>query len=157
MLICILTILRIYILRIYILRILRIYILRMYILRIYILRIYEPKDRQIDSTNNTINGYKIKKVTKMRNSDDHLIFIEKGALGENRPNKDTHISRNHGINVCSHIVRAKSLVNGRSIRKAYRDSDIIYNVLTEPQTLMFVNNIPCETLNPSDPIVQRFL
>tara|TARA_B110000211_G_C14002845_1_gene519349 strand:- start:76 stop:1284 length:1209 start_codon:yes stop_codon:yes gene_type:complete len=109
------------------------------------------------TTNNTINGYKIKKVTKMINADDHMIFIEKDAISDGIPNKDTHISRNHGIIMCNHIVRAKTLVNGRTIEKAYRKPDIIYNVLTEPRTIMFVNNIPCETLNPNDPIVERII
>tara|TARA_B110000211_G_C14043267_1_gene537744 strand:- start:833 stop:1744 length:912 start_codon:yes stop_codon:yes gene_type:complete len=107
--------------------------------------------------NNTINGYKINKITKMLNADDHMIFIRKDAISKDCPNKDTYISRNHGIIIKNHIVRSKTLENGTSIIKAYRDSDTIYNVLTSVQTIMFVNNIPCETLNPNDPMVQIIL
>jgi len=106
---------------------------------------------------NTINNYKIKRITKVKNADDHMIFIEKDALGENIPNKDTYISRNHGIIVGNHLVRAKTLVNGNTIKKAYRKRDIIYNVLTEVYSIIYVNNMPCETLNPNDPIVQRYI
>jgi len=109
------------------------------------------------SLRNTINGYKINKITKMLNADNHLIYIKAGAISNNIPNKGTFISRNHGIIVNNHIVRAKTLVNGSSIIKAYRDPDMIYNVLTEIQTIMFVNNMPSETLNPYDPIVRRFI
>ena len=106
---------------------------------------------------NTINNYKIKRITKVKNSDDHMIFIERNALGENIPNKDTYISRNHGIIVGNHLVRAKTLVNGNTIKKAYRKRDIIYNVLTEVYTIIYVNNMPCETLNHADNMVQKYI
>ena len=106
---------------------------------------------------NTINNYKIKRITKVKNSDDHMIFIERNALGENIPNKDTYISRNHGIIIGNHLVRAKTLVNGNTIKKAYRKRDIIYNVLTEVYTIIYVNNMPCETLNHADNMVQKYI
>ena len=106
---------------------------------------------------NTINNYKIKRITKVKNADDHMIFIEKAALGENIPNKDTYISRNHGIIVGNHLVRAKTLVNGNTIKKAYRKRDIIYNILTEVYTIIYVNNMPCETLNPADSMVKKYV
>jgi len=109
------------------------------------------------TTDYTINGYNIKKVTKMLNSDDHLIFVGKDAVNKNIPNKGTYISRNHGIVMNNHIVRAKTLENGTTVLKIPREPDMIYNVLTIPQTIMFVNNMPCETINPSDPIVQRYI
>ena len=109
------------------------------------------------TTDYTINGYNIKKVTKMLNSDDHLIFVGKDAVNKNIPNKGTYISRNHGIVMNNHIVRAKTLENGTNVLKIPREPDMIYNVLTIPQTIMFVNNMPCETINPNDPIVQRYI
>ena len=109
------------------------------------------------TTDYTINGYNIKKVTKMLNADNYLIFIKKNAVNKNIPNKGTYISRNHGIVMNNHIVRAKTLENGTTVLKIPRDPDMIYNVLTIPQTIMFVNNMPCETINPNDPIVQRYI
>ena len=106
---------------------------------------------------NTINNYKIKRISKVKNADDHMIFIERNALGENIPNKDTYISRNHGIIIGNHLVRAKTLVNGNTIRKAYRKRDIIYNILTEVYTIIYVNNMPCETLNPADSMVKKYV
>ena len=105
---------------------------------------------------NTINRYKIKKITKTLNPDNHMMYINKGAINKNVPDKATYISRNHGIIIKNHIVKAKTLENGSSIIKAFRSRDIIYNVLTEVQTIMFVNNMACETLNPYDPIVKKY-
>ena len=106
---------------------------------------------------NTVNNYKIRYITKVKNADDHMIFIKKHALGENIPNEDTYISRNHGIIMDNHLVRAKLLVNGTTIIKAYRDADVIYNILTEEHTIIYVNNMPCETLNPKDPKVKKYI
>lgn len=105
---------------------------------------------------NTINRYKIKKITKTLNPDNHMIYIHKSAINNNVPDKPTYISRNHGIIINNHIVKAKTLENGSSIIQAFRDPDIIYNVLTEKQTIMLVNNMPCETLNLYDPIIKKY-
>ena len=106
---------------------------------------------------NTVNNYKINKITKVKNADNYMICIEKNALGENVPNKDTYISKNHGIIINNLLVRAKLLVNGTTIRKAYRTRDVIYNILAEVYTIIYVNNMPCETLNPDDPMVKKYI
>ena len=118
------------------------------------------------TTKNTINGKKIKQVIKVINSDDNLIFIHKHALGHNVPNQNTYISRNHGIFLMDafaikhnliKIVRARTLINKKTITEIKRKGDIIYNVLLEKYSSMIVNNMVCETLNPNDPKAKKYI
>jgi hypothetical protein len=107
---------------------------------------------------NTISNLKIKKVTKMYNSDDNLIFIKKHAFGKNIPNKNTYIGRNHAIYIDGKLVRARDLINKNSVQQHPRQvSDMIYNVLLEKYSVMYINNMPCETLNENDPAMLKYI
>ena len=106
---------------------------------------------------NTIDNKKVKKVIQMCNTDDNLIFIKKHAFGKGIPNKNTHIGCNHGIYINDKLVRARNLVNGKTIIEDKREKDIIYNVLLESYGVMYVNNMPCETLNENDPTVWKYI
>ena len=107
---------------------------------------------------NTISNLKIKKVTKMYNSDDNLIFIKKHAFGKNIPNKNTYIGRNHGIYIDGKLVRARDLINKNSVQQHVRRvNDMIYNVLLEKYSIMYINNMPCETLNENDPAMLKYI
>uniref|UniRef100_A0A6C0B485 Hedgehog/Intein (Hint) domain-containing protein n=1 Tax=viral metagenome TaxID=1070528 RepID=A0A6C0B485_9ZZZZ len=132
------------------------------------------------STYNTINGLKIKQVVKVINSDDNLIFINKHAFGKKVPSKNTYIGRNHGVylddsfiqekdlephvhELIYHIagknlVRARNLIKMGGVTEVKRGKkDTLYNVLLETHSTMIVNNIPCETLNPNDPMTHKFI
>lgn len=107
---------------------------------------------------NTISNLKIKKVTKMYNSDDNLIFIKKHAFGKNIPNKNTYIGRNHAIYIDGKLVRARDLINKNSVQQHPRlVNDMIYNVLLEKYGVMYINNMPCETLNENDPAMLKYI
>ena len=107
---------------------------------------------------NTIANQKIKKVTKMYNSDDNLIFIKKHAFGKNIPNKNTYIGRNHGIYIDGKLVRARNLINKKNVQQHVRHTnDIIYNVLLEKYSIMYINNMPCETLYENDPEMLKYI
>lgn len=107
---------------------------------------------------NTIGNQKIKKVTEMYNSDDNLIFVKKHAFGKNIPNKNTYIGRNHGIYIDGKLVRARNLINKKNVQQHLRHTnDMIYNVLLEKYSIMYVNNMPCETLNENDPFVLKYI
>ena len=107
---------------------------------------------------NTIANQKIKKVTKMYNSDDNLIFIQKHAFGKNIPNKNTYIGRNHGIYIDGKLIRARDLINKKSVQQHVRQvNDMIYNVLLEKYGVMYINNMPCETLNENDPAMLKYI
>lgn len=132
------------------------------------------------TTYHTIFGKTIKKITKVFNSDASLIFISKHAFGNKIPNKNTYISRNHGIYLDKkfietyklepqihplildiagkNIVRARNLIKMKKVMEVSRNKhDLLYNVLLEEHGKMVVNGILCETLNPHDRSVKNFI
>ena len=125
------------------------------------------------TTSHTIFGKTIKKIAKVFNSDASLIFISKHAFGNKIPNKNTYISRNHGVyldkkfteanklephihpfilNIAGkNMVRAINLIKMKKILEVSRSKrDLLYNVMLEEEGKMIVNGILCETLNPQD-------
>ena len=132
------------------------------------------------TTYHTIFGKTIKKITKVFNSDASLIFISKHAFGNKIPNKNTYISRNHGVYLDKkfievnklepqihpfildiagkNIVRARNLIKMKKVMEVSRNKhDLLYNVLLEEHGKMVVNGILCETLNPHDRSVKNFI
>ena len=110
------------------------------------------------TTNHSISRERIKKVIKMINSDDNMIFIRKHSLGKGIPNKNTYIGRNHGVYLPNgSFVRARNLINNKGIDEHYRKPDLIYNVLLDTYGKMNVNGMTCETININDPYVRRLL
>tara|TARA_B110000971_G_C19866702_1_gene434184 strand:+ start:401 stop:892 length:492 start_codon:yes stop_codon:yes gene_type:complete len=110
------------------------------------------------TTNHSIGGKRIRKVLKVRNSDDNLIFIRKHSLGKGIPNKNTYIGRNHGIYLPDgSFIRARNLITNKGIAEHSRNPDLIYNVLLDTYSKMNVNGMTCETLNINDPDVRRLL
>lgn len=101
------------------------------------------------TTKNTIQGLPVKKILKTINKDGSLIKIKQNAFGHNIPNKDTYISRNHGIYVKpKQFTRARNLVDNDMIVEVKSDEKYIYNILLSKYAWMYVNDICCETLNP---------
>ena len=127
---------------------------------------------------NTIFNKKIKKITKVMNSKKSLILINKYALGNKFPTKDTYISINHGIYLDTSftkiynleedtspynyyipgksLVRARNLIKLNNVTEIFRKNDILYNVLLGKHGKMLVNGIICETLHPYNKIVQIY-
>lgn len=98
---------------------------------------------------NTIHGLPVKKLLKTTNTDGTLILIKQGAFGHNIPNRDTYISRNHGIYVkANEFIRARNLVNNKNIFEVKTEDKFIYNILLSEYSSMYINDICCETLNP---------
>ena len=109
------------------------------------------------STRHTISNHIIKKIVCVKNSDNTMVFIQKHALGKNIPNKNTYISRNHGIIINGKFIRARNLVNGTTIQEHERKRELIYNVLLDTYCTIYVNNIECESLNPVDTMVKKYI
>ena len=105
----------------------------------------------------TILGNRVKKIVKVMNKDNTMVFVCKHALGKNIPNKNTYISRNHGIFINGILIRARDLVNGKTVQEHERKREFIYNVLLDTYAILNVNNMPCESLNPADIMVQKYL
>ncbi|GBQ14239.1 Hint domain-containing protein [Swaminathania salitolerans] len=85
------------------------------------------------------------------------VCIRAGALGENLPNADLHVTAEHGIFVEGQLIPARMLVNGGSI--AYR-RDMqpyrIFHLRTRRHALITVNGILSETLHGSGKADWRF-
>ena len=102
------------------------------------------------TTDNTINGHRVKKIINVISRNNKMILIKKGALDNNVPNNDTYITHEHSILVNGLMTEAKHLVNNKTIRivKMNRQKDI-YNILLDHHGKMKVNNMIVETLDPT--------
>lgn len=113
----------------------------------------------VDEEKNTIRGKKIVAVTSVVSDEDHLICIEKDALGKNIPSQKTLVTQNHRILHKGAMVKAKKLVdlvdNGL-MKKADYFGDILYNILLEEKGKMVVNNMITETLDPENGIAKLY-
>jgi hypothetical protein len=105
---------------------------------------------------NSIRGKEVMLISKTKNIDDYLIKIEKGGLYENVPNADTYVTGEHKILYNREMIRAKKLVNGKTIKKVDSLNDTVYNVLLEGEEVgkMIANGLISETLNPKGEMVK---
>ena len=99
---------------------------------------------------NTINGHEIKKVTNMINERNYVILFKKDSLGENVPDRNTYVTRGHGIYINGELRPAVKLVNGDTIVRKKMVKSRIYNVLLDHHGKMKVNNMLAETLHPDN-------
>ena len=90
--------------------------------------------------------------TKTKFLGSHLIVIEKDALGINIPNKTTIITPEHKVFIKGVMTEAKKLINNDTIYKRKYKGEYVYNILQEEHTDMYVNNMLCETLDPTNSI-----
>jgi hypothetical protein len=112
---------------------------------------------KINPSVNTIRGNKIETITKTVTEDKYLICLEKDSLAKNIPNKKTLISKNHKLFYNGNMVPAKALLkqNKEGIYKVKYNGEVLYNVLLENKhDKMIVNNLICETLDPTNNIAE---
>ena len=105
---------------------------------------------------NSIRGKELILVSKTKNIDDYLIKIEKGGLYENVPNADTYVTGEHKILYNRGMIKAKNMVNGKTIKKVDSLNETVYNVLLEGEEVgnMIANGLISETLNPKGEMVK---
>ena len=105
---------------------------------------------------NSIRGKKVLLVSKTTNIDDYMVKIEKGALYENVPNADTWLTGEHKVFFNKEMIKSKNLVNGQTIVRENKISEVVYNVLLEGETSgkMIANGMISETLSPKSVMVQ---
>ena len=108
---------------------------------------------KIDPKVHTIRNKKITHITRTITKDKYLVCIEKDALGKNIPSVETVISKNHRILYKGKMVKSKDIDN---IRKLKYTGEVLYNVLMENPDKMVVNNLICETLDPSNSIAKLY-
>ena len=98
----------------------------------------------------TINKKQIVDVSKSLSFDKYLICFKKNSLGKNTPNEDTIISKNHKIYHKGKMMKAKEFTEiCKNVVKINYSGEIMYNVLMEEKSIMHVNNLICETLDPN--------
>ena len=105
----------------------------------------------------TIRNKPIVAITKtIYATNKYLVCFEKDSLGNNIPSQKTIISKNHKIFYNGKMVKACGLVGlNDKITKIEYNNELLYNVLMENHDKMIVNNLICETLDPTS-IVAEF-
>jgi len=105
----------------------------------------------------TIRGKSIVAITKtIYASNKYLVCFEKDSLGNNIPSQKTIISKNHKIFYNGKMTKACGFLGlNDKISKIEYNNELLYNVLMENHDKMVVNNLICETLDPTS-IVAEF-
>ena len=109
---------------------------------------------RIDHLNNThtINGLRITAITKTVSTDNTLVRINKDAIAPNIPNRDTTMSLLHKILYNDAMTCAKYVKEGEHIPY---NGELLYNILLEWPSLIIINNLAVETLDPKNSIARQ--
>ncbi len=103
----------------------------------------------------TIRGKKIVTITKTIIQNKYLICFEKGSLGNNIPNRQTIMSKNHQLFYNGKMIKAQQFASKfKNVKKITYIGEVLYNVLMEKHDKMVVHNLICETLNPEHDIAK---
>ena len=101
----------------------------------------------------TINYNDVEFITQTITPENHMILVEKDAISEGVPNRDTYISKNHKIKYEGMWRMARWLPDeNKKIHRVPYEGDILYNVAMEKHQSMYCNNMKVETLNPKTEI-----
>lgn len=119
----------------------------------------------------TIRNKRIEGIVMTKLSDNYLVCFEKNSLGPNVPCERTLMSGNHMVVVkggrmvmakdflisSSHIpMRWKNRMCFTGVHKVKHNGEPMYNVLMEKYDVMLVNNMLCETLDPSNKMTDLY-
>jgi hypothetical protein len=103
----------------------------------------------------TIRGKKIVTITKTIIQNKYLICFEKGSFGNNIPNRQTIMSKNHQLFYNGEMIKAVQFAGKfENVKKIKYTGEVLYNVLMEKHDKMVVNNLICETLHPESDIAK---
>jgi hypothetical protein len=112
---------------------------------------------QLDKNIHTIANNKIIAVTNTVSLDKYLICLKKNAIGINKPNQTTIMSKDHKIEFKDSMVPAERFLNYFSdVKKVQYNGEVLYNVLLEKSGKMVINNMVCETLHPENIIAKLY-
>jgi hypothetical protein len=98
----------------------------------------------------TINDLKVIMVTKAFNSDGMLARIEKGAINNLVPTATTYIQKDHKLMLTP---LEMSIMKNITWERTPSD-EILYNVLLEKPSYMYVNSLKVETVDPNSDVAK---
>jgi hypothetical protein len=114
--------------------------------------------KDVDATKHTIGNEKIVAITQTISLDEYLVCFEKDALGENCPDKQTLISKNHKIEYKGRMIKAyKFMASFKNVYPVKYNGETLYNVLMENYGTVQINQLSCETLHPSNITAQMYI
>jgi hypothetical protein len=105
----------------------------------------------------TIDEKKIVGITQTTTTDNYLVCFKKNALRINMPSKNTIMSQNHKISYQGNLIKAKDFLDiyEHVVKLPYK-GETLYNVLMKDHYKMNVNNLICETLNPTSEMAKLY-
>ena len=106
---------------------------------------------------NTIGRKRIVSITKTITQDTYLVCIERGAFGDIFPSEKTIMTKNHKIVYRGQMIEVDYFVGKNpKISRIQCNNEILYNVLMDEYSIMIVNNLTCETLDPANYIAKLY-
>jgi len=109
------------------------------------------------SVNHTIDRKKIVGITQTVTDDKYLVCFQPNALGTNIPSKETIMTKDHKIFYQGTLIKANDFANTfQGVTTVKYSGETLYNVLMEDHYKMNVNNMICETLNPTSEMAKLY-
>ena len=106
---------------------------------------------KLNCDKHTIRGKQIVAITKTRPFQKHIVSIQQNAMGKNVPSATTQISKEHKVFFKGEMRKAKDLVGlCENVFFIPYNGEALYNVLLMKHDKMMINNLICETLNPTN-------
>ena len=111
----------------------------------------------IDIEKHTIKNNKIVAITKSIHNDDYLVCFSKNSLGNDMPSQDTITSSRHKVFYNNKMIEARKITEiNKNVTKIKYDKSILYNILLDKHSVVYVNNMICETLHPDNIIAKLY-
>jgi YVTN family beta-propeller protein len=116
-----------------------------------------PIEKLIPYTH-TIHKKPILHITKTFTKDEYLVVFKKNALGVNYPNDNTVMARGNKIYFEGRMQYVEYFLGKYSnVVKSNYTGEVLYNVLLEEQSRIYVNKLICETLHPSNEVAKLYM
>lgn len=110
----------------------------------------------IKNTHRLLGGGSVRALVEITNTDD-LICINANALGHQKPIQDTYITYSHRILLNKTWIKAGKLINNITVKRVAIGKCKVYNIISDRNSSMIINNITVETLHHENNIAKSYL
>jgi uncharacterized membrane protein len=101
----------------------------------------------------TLGRQAITHITQTTSIDKYLVLVGQDAFAKNKPSRPTVMSKDHKVEYEGELVPVYRFLGYlEKVNKLKYSGELLYNVLLETYGTMSVNNLRCETLEPTSPI-----